>query len=263
MRSAHADTRKTGRVLIVPAAGRGSRLPGSRPKPLVDVAGRAMLARVLDLYAQHVDRACVVVHPDTSDAIRHAIEPAPMPVTWATQAEPTGMLDAIVAARDAIAASEPQHVWITWCDQVAIHPRTVEGLASLVDGTLNAAMVMPTATVPDPYIHFERNAAGRIVAVRQRREGDVMPAVGETDAGLFSLTASAYFTRLRQFARGVSPGQGTGERNFLPFIPWLAARADVETFPVDAIEAVGVNSPEDLARIAAHLAARTVESQTR
>ena len=51
-------------------------------------------------------------------------------------------------------------------------------------------------------------------------------------------------------------GAGTGERNFLPFLPWLAERAKVMTFEIDAAEAQGINTPEDLVAVG-----RTLESR--
>jgi hypothetical protein len=119
-------------------------------------------------------------------------------------------------------------------------------------------MVMPTALQPAPYIHFERDAERRIVAVRQRREGDAMPEIGEADCGLFSLTRAAYVDLLPAYAgeTGAS-GAGTGERNFLPFIPWLQTRARIETFPcMEPIESVGVNTPQEQAEVERALARR-------
>src|SRR6266545_4141881 len=55
---------------------------------------------------------------------------------------------------------------------------------------------------------------------------------------------------LPDYARNVERGRGTGERNFLPFIPWLAQRARVATFPcTDPREAIGINTPEELRRM--------------
>jgi hypothetical protein len=116
--------------------------------------------------------------------------------------------------------------------------------------------VLPTATRRDPYIHLARDPSGRIVRVLHRREGDAMPDEGETDAGLFSLSRTAYFDRLPRFAAGVAApdGAATRERNFLPFIPWLHAQVDVHTFACASwIESVGVNAPEDVALVAPHL----------
>ena len=74
-----------------------------------------------------------------------------------------------------------------------------------------------------------------------------MPEEGESDMGLFSLTRATFETDLHEYARGVQPGTGTGERNFVPFVPWLAQRREVVTFPcTDPTEAIGINTPEEL-----------------
>ena len=74
-----------------------------------------------------------------------------------------------------------------------------------------------------------------------------MPEAGESDMGLFAMTRGVYERDLPEYAHGVAPGRATGERNFVPFIPWMAARGRVVTFPcTDEQEAVGVNTPEEL-----------------
>ena len=80
-----------------------------------------------------------------------------------------------------------------------------------------------------------------------------MPRVGESDAGLFSVSAAAVARLLPDYAAQAPTGAGTGERNFLPFIAWVAGLGDVETFAADPIEAVGINTREDLARLERHL----------
>ena len=245
------------RVLLVPAAGRGSRLGGTVPKLLVPVGGMPMIDRILDLYAGSVAGAIVVVHPTAETEVRGHVSGRDLTVRTLVQPAPTGMLDAIVLAREAARGFEPTAVWITWCDQVAIHPWTVRHLAEMQEEHPEAPLVLPTVRRLDPYIHLQRDADGRIERVLHRREGDVMPARGESDMGLFGLTARAFFEMLPEFARHVEAGSATRERNFLPFIPWIAARAPVMTFPaVDPMEAVGVNTPEERQEIERYLAAR-------
>ena len=120
-------------------------------------------------------------------------------------------------------------------------------------------MVFPTVESSDPYIHFDRDQSGRMVGLRQRREGDVMPPTGESDAGLFGLSRRTYLELLPEFAAAAPRGAGTGERNFLPFVPWLSARhpGAISTFGCrDPREAIGINTPEDLRRMEAWLRER-------
>jgi bifunctional N-acetylglucosamine-1-phosphate-uridyltransferase/glucosamine-1-phosphate-acetyltransferase GlmU-like protein len=215
-----------------------------------------MVDWLLDLYRPHVHRVVLVLHPDARPLVSAHLAGRNEEVVFAEQREPTGMLDAILAPYDLVVREPPEQVWITWCDQVGVHPRTVARLARQ-STTGGAAMVLPTVMRADPYVHLERGVDGRITHVRQRREGDPMPASGESEMGLFSLTGDAYRLWLPAFAEEVGRGPQTGERNFLPFIPWLAARAVVETFPaVDEMESVGINTPEDLALVERYLRGR-------
>ena len=81
-----------------------------------------------------------------------------------------------------------------------------------------------------------------------------MPEVGESDTGVFALRRGTLLDDLRAFDAVAPRGDGTRERNFLPFIPWLACTADVRTVPLaDPREAIGVNTPADLATLETYL----------
>jgi bifunctional UDP-N-acetylglucosamine pyrophosphorylase/glucosamine-1-phosphate N-acetyltransferase len=243
------------RTLLVPAAGKGSRLGSDLPKWRVPVAGRPMLDYVLDRHRPYCDHVVLVVAPESRAAAETRLAARSQPGSVVVQPDPTGMLDAILLGRDAALQSAPDRVWITWCDQVAISVLTATRLAARDAAPEAPTVIMPTVRQDAPYIHFDRDANGRLTGVRQRREGDAMPPVGESDAGLFSLSAAAMARLLPAYAARATSGAGTGERNFLPFLAWVAGVGEVETFPADPIEAVGINTRDDLARLERHLKA--------
>jgi bifunctional UDP-N-acetylglucosamine pyrophosphorylase/glucosamine-1-phosphate N-acetyltransferase len=249
---------RVARLLLVPAAGLGSRLGAGAPKLLVPVAGRPMIGWLLELYRPHVERFAVVVHPSALEVTAGSLAKAPLPIDFFVQREPTGMLDAILIARPAVERHRPDRVWITWCDQVAIHPATLAHLAQEDRSSPAPALVLPTCRGASPYVHFERDSGGRITRVLHRREGDPMPDVGESDTGLFDLSRETFTDLLPQYAREVRPASATRERNFVPFVAWAAARTRVVTFPcTEPEEAIGVNTPQELERIETHLQRRT------
>jgi bifunctional UDP-N-acetylglucosamine pyrophosphorylase/glucosamine-1-phosphate N-acetyltransferase len=244
-------------ALIVPAAGLGSRLGADVPKFLVPVAGVPMIDRLRVLYEAYVSQIVLIVHPSAEQAASEHVRHWPVPVRSVVQPRPTGMLDAILMGAAALEDSDPSGVWITWCDQVAVDPRTVRTLAETTATHPGAALVMPTVARNAPYIHLDRDVDGRIVRVLHRREGDAMPRTGESDMGLFALSPHARRVLLPAYAREVEIGASTGERNFLPFIGWLAGHGEVVTFAaVDEMEAVGVNTPDELAAVERYLTSR-------
>lgn len=215
-----------------------------------------MLDRLADLYASFVDHVVVIANPASSAAI--AGWASRRDASVAEQPAPTGMLDAILLAGPAIASRRPDRIWITWADQVGVMSATLQRLAAAEHQRPAPAMIVPTARRADPYIHFTRDSDGRIAGLLQRREGDAMPAEGEGDIGLFAVTRATFEDDLAAFAREAVEGAGTGERNFLPFIPWLAQRSSVATIPcTDPREAIGINTPEDLRVVEAWLQTRS------
>lgn len=247
------------RLMIIPAAGSGSRLESKLPKAIFPVRGRPMIRYLFDLYAPFVERFVLVVNPASEAAVRACCDAVGVPVEFTTQESPTGMLDAILIPQDRVRRAQPDEIWITWCDQIAVSPRTVQRLADATAEMAGFELVMPTVVMPAPYIHWVRDAEGQITSVLQRREGDPMPDVGEGDIGLFCLSLRAYLDLLPRFARDAPRGRATQEKNFLPFASWLGAqstsRSPVQTIPATStFEAVGINTPGDVALIERYLA---------
>jgi NDP-sugar pyrophosphorylase family protein len=234
------------------------------PKALVPVAGRPMIDHLIALCRPHVEFVAVVAHPSFAEEMRAHLAGVcgdGLNCAVVEQPAPTGMLDAILQASPIVDRVRPERIWTLWCDQVGVLPATLERLSVAERDDDAPAIVFPTVPQKNPYIHFQRDTAGLITRVLQRREKDPMPDDGESDMGLFSLSREAYSDALPRFARETLAAPGTGERNFLPFIPWLAGRDIVTTIPcTDPREAVGINTPEDLRSIENWLRERPVET---
>jgi len=216
-----------------------------------------MIEWLVDLYRPYVSRIVLIVSPGSAEDARRRAAASDVPMDVEVQRTPTGMLDAVLLAYDRVTQSAASRIWITWCDQIAIHPRTIARLSELSAVHAEAPIVMPVAFRKNPYIHLERDSGSRIVRVLHRREGDKMPEVGESDAGLFSLSRDAFLAHLPEYAASLEKGTGTGERNLLPFIPWVSEIGDVVVFPcVEDIESVGINTPEELKDVEQQLANR-------
>lgn len=249
-------------VMIIPAAGRGTRLSFDGPKLLYPLAEKTLLAHLIERYEPHIDLFVVVINPnaevDVSQALANALEHSSASFLIDFQAQATGMLDAITMPMQSLQAhyNDIDNVWISWCDQASITARTasnVEQQLALLAQQSEVYMTLPTAKVSQPYIHMQRNKSGEIIKVLQRRENDVMPDVGENDCGLFAMSKAAYFNELKEFSSiDQTMGNETQERNFLPFIAWLNRNAPVKTFAAASdIESLGINTVADAEKLLA------------
>ena len=131
------------RLLIIPAAGIGSRLGADVPKVLVKVGGTTMLERLLNLYRPWVGHIVLVVNPASEDPIRKHVQSSldAGRITCVQQPQPTGMLDAILGANVVARRTEPTSVWITWCDQIGVQPGTIARLGERTSSAAHACGV--------------------------------------------------------------------------------------------------------------------------
>jgi CTP:molybdopterin cytidylyltransferase MocA len=230
---------------IIPAAGRGSRLGFHRPKILYPVAGRLILDWLLDGIEPHCDSLVFVLSPDGAAEVAAELDRRiPGRYRIAIQPSPTGMGDAVSVGLEHVRS---EHVAVVWGDQVALRPHSVAVTLALHQGPLSAGLTCPTVLRSQPYIHLERDGTGSITGLRQAREGDSMPAVGESDTGFFCFRTEALRSWLEQMRRHAAAlGRRTGEFNLLPIIP-LAASQDRVLTPrhMSVEETVGVNSAAD------------------
>jgi dTDP-glucose pyrophosphorylase len=72
---------------------------------LVPVGGRPMLDRLIDLYRPWVGRIVLVVSPGFADAMRTRAFDTDIPIDIEVQERPTGMLDAVMLARERVQQS--------------------------------------------------------------------------------------------------------------------------------------------------------------
>jgi len=243
---------------VVPAAGRGTRLGGDLPKLLAPLGHGAtvwsILSRKLLAVADHVS---LIVSPKGVAPLNEVIarEGLGDRVSLSIQPIPAGMGDAIFRA--APVWSRATTILIVWGDQVFVSDKTLRQ-ACAIHNDDPATVVLPLVPMAHPYVEYCFDHSGRLDAIKQSREGDECAEHGYADIGTFVLSAEGLQARWREYRAASKAGTLTREINFLPFLPWLAARGwGVRRFTVtDAREARGINTPEDLAFFQAIMAAQ-------
>ena len=226
---------------VIPAAGRGTRLGGTDPKILTPLTQTQSIWSILHAkLSPLVDHVHLVLSPEGAAVF----PPLPASVSASIQPAPTGMGDAIFRGFDVW--SRHDAVLVVWGDQVFVSSDTLSrALAALAPGR---KVVLPVTRMPMPYVEYVFKQ-GALTKVLQTREGDATTPGGLSDVGAFLLRTDGLKEAWDRYLATVPAGNGTGEINFLPFLPFLARQGWTVT-PLevaDATEARGINTPDDLA----------------
>jgi bifunctional UDP-N-acetylglucosamine pyrophosphorylase / glucosamine-1-phosphate N-acetyltransferase len=238
-------------VAVICAAGSGSRLNLGSTKLLLQVTnGDTVWSILREKLNGLVDKIHVILSPISAEPFQRALEKGPLttPVTRGIQSRPIGTLDAFLCGYPVW--SKADTVLVVWGDQIHVSRETLQAGIKL-HANKKREIVLPLVKAHEPYVEYLFNAAERLTAIRQTREGDRCGPNGWSDVGAFLLSTEGLYEECVRFlamSRAMVRGELTGEINFLPFLVFLARRNwNIRRFHVgDPLEARGINTREDL-----------------
>lgn len=219
-------------------------MKSSRPKVLHEVAGRPMLARVLEVARQAGCDPIVVVVGHGAAAVRRAFVDASL--RWAVQTAQRGTGDALAQAATEL-GGESRLVLVLSGDVPLVRAATLERLIASAEEGWGA---MAVATLAEPgrlgrVLAREDGSLARIVEAADATDDEL--AIRRVNAGLYALPAPEIF----HFLSRLAPDNALGELYLTDALGDAAAAgrriALVEL--ADPDEALGVNDREDLARV--------------
>ncbi|NLD78028.1 MAG: NTP transferase domain-containing protein [Acidimicrobiales bacterium] len=251
---------------IVLAAGQGTRMRSSRPKPLHLLAGKAMLLYVLDaLVSSDVNRVVVVVgHGAERVTKKLQAEEPDLVLTFVEQHQQNGTGDAASVGLTGLPDddgpdADDEHVIVLPGDMPLLRPATVEALIAEHRAT-DAACTVLSARVADPgsYGRVVRGKDGQVERIVERV--DATPEEVEID----EINTSVYCFRRSLLApalRRLSPDNAQGEYYLTDVVAVLKeAGHKVSAVSVDdPEEAEGINDRLQLAAAESELRRRTNE----
>ncbi len=238
--------------VIILAAGQGTRMHSEIPKVLQPLAGRPLLAHVLDTVEALSPSAIHVVYGYGGDAVPEALPE--YDVRWVLQAEQLGTGHAVSQAMPAVADEDT--VLILCGDVPLVQAATLTALVSAADG----GMAVLTVVLEDPtgYGRIVRDDAGEVARIVEEKEADEqVRAIREVNTGLVACPAG----RLRQWLDDISNDNTQGEYYLTDAIA-LATDAAVSVRAMvvsDQDEVMGVNDKKQLAAAEAATRARKAE----
>ena len=228
-------------TVVILAAGQGKRMNSARPKVLQPLAGRALLAHVLDTARQLEPDAINVVYGHGGGAVRDAF--ADDDLTWSEQSEQLGTGHALAQALPSIA---DQHQLLVLFGDVPLVQ--ADSLRSLLSHGGGDDVVLLTAFLDDPqgYGRILRTADGVITGVVEEKDASAEElAVKEINTGLMRLPVGRSRAWLAEL------GDDNALREFyLTDIIGMAVRDGVGVAGLPATspaEVLGINSRAQLA----------------
>ncbi len=159
---------QTKTLTIVLAAGKGTRMKSRLPKGLHAIAGRSLLGHVLAASDEALDGdVAVVVGPDMTNVCNETEHCSPGAHTF-LQAGQKGTADAVLAAREAIAAAGD--VFVLFCDTPMLRPETLVEMRAALDAGANVAVLGFEAADPTGYGRLLTSESGDLLAIREHND---------------------------------------------------------------------------------------------
>src|SRR6266850_3254635 len=228
--------------VVVLAAGLGKRMRSDLPKVLHPLAGRPLLAHVIDTARTLAPRKIFVVHGHGADRVRAAFPDSG--VDWVLQVPQRGTGHAVMQTLPQV--SPAADVLILYGDVPLVRVAT---LKRLLEGA-HEGLAMLTTELADPsgYGRIVRDGARRVARIVEQKDATASElAIREVNAGFFCLSAR----RLAPWLSKISNDNAQKEY----YLTDLVALAVADAVPVVAVkvedqwEVAGVNSTQELAAL--------------
>ncbi|HEX6296572.1 MAG TPA: bifunctional UDP-N-acetylglucosamine diphosphorylase/glucosamine-1-phosphate N-acetyltransferase GlmU [Burkholderiales bacterium] len=226
--------------IVILAAGQGKRMRSGLPKVLHPLAGRPLLAHVVDTARALKAQRTVVVHGHGAEAVRAAFPDSGL--AWVLQSEQLGTGHAVQQAMAHLEANGD--VLVLYGDVPLVREATLRRLLEAA----REGVALLTAELEDPagYGRVLRDQAGRVARIVEHKDASPSErAVHEINAGFFALSAPRLAAWLKKITN-----RNAQKEYYLTDIVTLAVAEDVPVIGVragDAWEVAGVNTKRELA----------------
>ncbi len=227
--------------IIILAAGQGTRMCSARPKVLHPLAGRPLLAHVIDTARELQPTDIHVVVGHGAEQVQQHF--ADTDIQWVLQAEQLGTGHAVAQAMPAI--PDGNSVLVMYGDVPLVSRATLEPLCSLAEQGM-AALLTAELDDPDGYGRILHHADGSICGIVEQKDASASErALNEINTGFVAAPAA----RLRGWVAALDNNNAQGEF----YLTDVIARAVTEGTSVrgvmadDITEVLGINDRKQLA----------------
>ncbi|TWI06040.1 bifunctional UDP-N-acetylglucosamine pyrophosphorylase/glucosamine-1-phosphate N-acetyltransferase [Luteimonas cucumeris] len=228
--------------VVILAAGEGKRMKSKLPKVLQKIAGRPMLAHVIEAARALRPAAIHVVHGHGGTQVREAFA-TQSDLRWAEQTEQLGTGHAVQQAMSGIA--DGAQVLVLYGDVPLI---TTATLQRLLDSPGKLSVLVAELDDPSGYGRIVRDAEGRVAAIVEHKDtDDEQRRIRIVNTGILAVESIA----LKRWLAALSNDNAQGEYYLTDIFAQAATEYDAAEMVLvaDAIETEGANDPWQLAQL--------------
>lgn len=228
--------------VIILAAGEGKRMKSALPKVLQPIAGRPMLAHVIEAARTLAPAGIHVVYGHGGDQVQAAFADQ-ADLQWAHQAQQLGTGHAVAQAMPQV--PDAASVLVLYGDVPLTRPETLQRLLA---ASGRVAVLVAEPEDPSGYGRVLRDAEGRVAAIVEHKDAsDEQRRIRTINTGIIAAESTA----LRRWLSALSNHNAQGEY----YLTDIFASAAGEFSPAemvlvaDPIEAEGANDPWQLSQL--------------
>ncbi|MEN1957081.1 bifunctional UDP-N-acetylglucosamine diphosphorylase/glucosamine-1-phosphate N-acetyltransferase GlmU [Luteimonas changyuni] len=239
--------------VVILAAGEGKRMKSALPKVLQKIAGRPMLAHVIDAARALEPAAIHVVHGHGGDQVREAFA-GQSDLEWVEQARQLGTGHAVREAMPGV--PDGAQVLVLYGDVPLITAGTLHRLLAAGD---RLAVLVAELDNPRGYGRIVRDSEGNVGAIVEEKDADAeQRRITTVNTGVLAAEATA----LKNWLGRLSSDNAQGEYYLTDVFAMAAGEysAAEMVFVDEAIETEGANDPWQLAQLERAMQARLVRA---
>jgi bifunctional UDP-N-acetylglucosamine pyrophosphorylase / glucosamine-1-phosphate N-acetyltransferase len=228
--------------VVILAAGEGKRMKSALPKVLQKIAGRPMLAHVIDTARALHPAGIHVVHGHGGDAVQQAFNDQP-DLQWAEQAQQLGTGHALQQAMPGV--PDGAQVLVLYGDVPLITPATLQ---RLLEAPGRLAVLAAEPENPAGYGRIVRDAEGRVAAIVEHKDADDgQRRIGIVNTGVIAAEA----TPMKRWLQALRNDNMQGEYYLTDVFAQAAAEFSAAEIVLvtNAMETEGANDPWQLAQL--------------
>lgn len=233
-------------LVVIPAAGKGSRLKINKPKIMVKVGQYLIIDILIQKLLGLVDKIIFVVNPKYKKLIHNYLKKKydnKISFDIICQNSPKGMSHAIFQTK--LIWEKYDKILFMWGDQVGVSRETINRLIQVK--LCKKSFAVPLVKKNNLYVEYciKRKKLKKIL---ETREGDICSSNGYCDTGVFLFNNFKLIKFFLNFYKNQLLGKITKEKNFLQFMVYLSEKNwSFKYFIVKKkLESIGVNTKSEI-----------------